>query len=123
MVLFLKLKLLCISTTLHNSKKMELNRIEQKLIQRFVWGDDWMKSEDGGREIRIGTVVNCNGELLRIESIHQETSAEMIRFMESNGIDAYGIHSIDTPYEYSNCLRLGEDEYNKLKQKFSTNTD
>ena len=84
------------------------NHTEEKLTGRFMENQDWVKTEDGKREIRIGVLANCNGEIPKHKSIHETTSLNMIQFLKNNKIKSFSIHTIDNNEEYSNCLKLDE---------------
>lgn len=95
---------------------MSLNNTEKKLVDGLGDRMDWRVCDDGRREIRIGMILNCNDELPKNRANLMNTSREMIGFMTRIGVKTYGIEVVDNRYEYSNCLRLPESEYQLLKE-------
>jgi hypothetical protein len=95
---------------------MSLNNTENKLVNGLADQMDWRVCNDGRREIRIGMILNCNDELPKNRTTLMNTSREMIAFMNRVGVKTYGIEVVDNRYEYSNCLRLPESEYQLLKE-------
>lgn len=95
---------------------MSLNSTENKLVDGLSDRMDWRVCNDGRREIRIGMILNCNDELPKNRDTLTNTSCEMVAFMKRVGVKTYGIDVVDTRFEYSNCLRLPESEYQLLKE-------
>jgi len=93
------------------------NRTESIMTRCFSEGRDWTEINDS-REFRIGTYINCNGELVRNENNHKKTSVEIKEFLKKIGINDYIINTINTICEYSNQVIIDNNDYNKLKDKF-----
>ena len=96
---------------------MTENRTESIMTRCFSEGRDWSEFNDS-REFRIGTSMNCNGELMRNENNHKETKFEIKEFFKRVGINEYSINTINTICEYSNQIIITNNDYNKLKDKF-----
>ena len=61
------------------------SRTENLMTRGIMEGRDWIRNKDGKREIRIGTIVNCNDEITRSHQMLNETSDEMICFLKKIG--------------------------------------
>lgn len=94
------------------------NRTESMMINRirdFDFG--WVKVNDSHREFRIGVESNCNGELSKNFINHETTKQEIINFFKKINIDNYVLNTIDTQFEFSNQIRLDNNEYENLSKQ------
>ena len=94
------------------------NRTESLIINRirdFDFG--WVKVNDSHREFRIGVESNCNGELSKNLMNHETTKQEIINFFKKLNIEDYLLKTVDTQYEYSNKIRLENNEYENLSKQ------
>lgn len=97
------------------------NRTESTLITSLQPEQrNWCSCDDGRREFRIGTVVNCNDELPKNSAARIDTCANIAQFLERLGITSYEIYTISNSYEYSSCLRIADSEYMNLKKIVSS---
>jgi hypothetical protein len=93
------------------------NRTEQMLMNRIRDYDfGWTKYNNTHRVMKIGVQANCNGELCKYYPKHAQTADEIITFFKKNNVDKYTLETIDTKYEYSNRIKLENDEYDKLEK-------
>lgn len=93
------------------------NRTEQMLMNRIRDYDfGWTKCNNTHRVMRIGVQANCNGELCKHYPNHAKTADEIVTFFKKNNVDKYTLETIDTNYEYSNSIKLENDEYDKLEK-------
>lgn len=96
---------------------MAENRTESIMTRCFSEGRDWNQINDR-REFRIGTLMNCNGEIYRNEKNLNETKLEIKEFLKKNKISDYSINTINNTCEYSNQVIIYNNDYTKLKNNF-----
>lgn len=92
-----------------------MSRTEQTIISGIKNGNEWFVCKDGKRELRIGYVLNCNDELPKNPKLLIDTTKGMNDFVKNNMIKKFNIKTVDNKYEYSVCLKICEDEYQRLK--------
>mgnify|MGYP004171339919 CR=1 FL=1 len=91
---------------------------EQTIIRGIKNGNEWFVCKDGRREIRIGYIVNCNDEIPKNPRLLEKTCDDMTKFMKNQYIESFNIKTLDNEYEYSACLKIDEEDYQKLKNNF-----
>ena len=94
---------------------MYLNLTEKIMIEKMKSLDGWNRclANNNQRNICIGNIKNCNGEIIQNYNIETEFN----NFTRKYNIENFNIKNVNDAYEFSYILSINEKDYNLLKEK------